>query len=216
MFLLTGIPRSGNRWLMRSLGITYSTPWYMKRKEIPAYIGERQILRGHIPAFPEIRNLNHLTVVYLSRRNIRDQIVSWTNHQSNMIPPPYIEDYQPWHEIPNAIRTNANIYPLLDPWLEHADHVVFYEDLCEDFEKATAPIYREIEHIDLQTGIQEAHKPPDMRTFNKGCSGINQYLDVWNDEYEALYQEHFQEIESYRHETLTAACSSADAVSTTP
>ena len=190
-FLQTGIPASGNRWVRAALRarnkLSWNTPYEYIVQEI-----KRRCKGGvwcHVPYFPEFSSMN-MPLIYIRRREIRDQLVSYTRHPGKMKPPDYITDYQPYTDLENAMRTCAQVYKLMQPWEEHATHIIYYEDLCKDWRQALGPLF-EI----LKINPDAAHERVQHDCKNvvrKGCPGIGQYKEVWNAHYQALYEELFE------------------------
>jgi hypothetical protein len=185
--LIASVPRSGLRWLRDSLGGFHNVPWLTAKNDLHIHMQDNNRVCGHHPPFENVLALPHIKV-YLRRKDPRDQITSFANHPHAMISPSYIEMHMPYTDINNAIRTMAQVYEYMDQWYEYADHIIYYEDLCEDFEKAVGPM---CVAIGESAHDLAAYSKTQDRYKRKGCPGIGQYKAVWTDENYELYKELF-------------------------
>jgi len=185
-FILTGIPSSGNRWIRSVLKVESKVPWKTPRGDIVRKIRGHGSVWGHIPAFPEVLDLPYYKV-HIRRKCVQDQICSFASRPMRAIPPDYIPVVLCNDEMEWAMRVMAFWYPLNELWLEKADHVLYYEDLCEDFASAIKPI---VDALDMNMG--DVMKRRGIRSgYRLGCPGIGQHEKVWNEHYRALYEELF-------------------------
>jgi hypothetical protein len=189
-FLQTGIPASGNRWVRAALGIKHKAPWEysLERTEKDVQHKVEGGVWGHFPPTNKVLIPNCMKI-YVRRKSIKDQLVSYTHHPGKMKPPPYLKDYQPYTELENAMRTCAPFYKLMQPWEEHADYIIYYEDMCENWYRTLSPILSV-----LCITREEAHERVQAecgRVIRRGCPGIGQYKAIWNEHYQALYDELF-------------------------
>ena len=191
--LLTAIPRSGTRWLKDSLGLNFGKiAWATHPDTFEGQFRSKSRIWAHIPPFPNVLDVvkeQNYYVIYLRRKSIRDQITSYTFHQGKMRPPPYLVDYQPYTEIQNAMRTMAQFYRLMEPWKGRANAVIYYEDLCRNFEDT---VFDVCEDLGLDSGkVRERAKKENPQYIHYGCQGIGQWKKRWTTEDKALYERLF-------------------------
>ena len=79
---------------------------------------------------------------------------------------------------------------MMDPWLEKADTVLYYEDLCVDFESTIAPVLEDLGMADDMPGVLERSTKRGKR-YRLGCPGIGQHKTEWSDKHYKLYEEVF-------------------------
>lgn len=184
--LIASIPRSGLRWLRDSIGGFHNVPWLTPKDDLHIHMRDCHRVCGHHPPFENVLALPH-TKVYLRRRSAPDQITSYASHPHSMIAPEYICMHQPYTDINNAIKTMAQVYSYMEAWKEHADFIVYYEDLCGNFAEAVRPF------MGHDADKLAAYSKTQTKHVNKGCDGIGQ-SECWTDENWATYRESFSEI----------------------
>lgn len=182
--LIASIPRSGLRWLRDSIGGFHNVPWLTPKDDLHIHMRDCHRVCGHHPPFENVLTLPH-TKVYLRRRSAPDQITSYANHPHSMIAPEYIQACEPHTDITNAIKTMAKVYKYMEEWKIHADFVIYYEDLCEDFRAAIAPLCRA---TGLNADEIAANSKQENRCLNVGCAGIGQHKAIWKDEHYREYE----------------------------
>ena len=183
--LLTGIPSSGNRWVRYALGIRGKVPWNTTRGRIVNIIKDKSAW-GHSPPFPEVLDLPHYKV-HIRRKSIPDQICSFAARPRRAIPPDYIQTIEYSDEMDRAIGVMALWYPLQEPWLERADYVLYYEDLCADFEQAITPV---VKAVGMDVGAVMTNSI-HREGYRLGCPGIGQHKKVWEPRHYELFEELF-------------------------
>lgn len=184
---LASIPRCGTRWLRDSIGEFQNIPWLTSVGDLGHRVKSSNRTAGHHPPFPDILASEYV-FVYLRRKSIPDQITSFANHPHEMILPEYLDNHKPYTRIENSIRIMAQFYPMMKDWRYYA-FTIYYEDLCDDFEKAITPFCKA---ASLDARKIAARSKTQTRHVNKGCAGIGQ-SSIWTGEEWALYKELFNE-----------------------
>ena len=189
---LTTIPRSGARWLRDSLEGFNKIPWLTPKDDIHIHIHGNTW--GHIPPFPNVlERTKGFYRIYLRRKSIKDQITSFTHHDGLMLLPGYLKNFTPHNEIKNAIRIMARFYRYMEPWKKLVNRVLYYEDLCKDFDKAIFPL---CEDLGIDHGpVVERSKKRVEQYIHLGCKGIGQHVSEWIPSDYKLYERLFRGIE---------------------